>query len=175
MVATRGAERRRCPYHGPSPQRWPFRGDAARGAAGGGARHVRRPTGTEGSTSGGAAGEAPSLSVVPVSDDRIDDAALQFLLQQSLLARAEKEEVQQLEQVEEEVVKYKGRDWFGLSDLKKAAVTLVAHSNALTKRRERKRRAGDGPASSSSDPVNIPVVPETLWVRIVILVVKSST
>ena len=35
---------------------------------------------------------APSLTVVPVSDDRIDDAALQFLLQQSLLARAEEEE-----------------------------------------------------------------------------------
>ena len=33
-----------------------------------------------------------SLAVVPVSDDRIDDAALQFLLHQSLLARAEEEE-----------------------------------------------------------------------------------
>ena len=34
----------------------------------------------------------PSLTVVSVSDDRIDDAALQLLLQQSLLARAEEEE-----------------------------------------------------------------------------------
>ena len=43
-------------------------------------------------TVGYVAAGAPSLTVVPVSDDRIDDAALQFLLQQSLLARAEEEE-----------------------------------------------------------------------------------
>ena len=38
-------------------------------------------------TVGYVAARTPSLAVVPVSDDRIDDAALQFLLQQSLLAR----------------------------------------------------------------------------------------
>ena len=43
-------------------------------------------------TVGYVAAGAPSLTVVPVSDDRIADAALQFLLQQSLLARAEEEE-----------------------------------------------------------------------------------
>ena len=43
-------------------------------------------------TVGYVAAGAPSLTVVPVSNDRIDDAAMQFLLQQSLLARAEEEE-----------------------------------------------------------------------------------
>ena len=43
-------------------------------------------------TVGYVAAGAPSLTVVLVSDDRIDDAALRFLLQQSLLARAEEEE-----------------------------------------------------------------------------------
>ena len=42
----------------------------------------------------------PSLTVVPVSDDRIDDAALQFLLQQSLLASAEEEEEKAREEAE---------------------------------------------------------------------------
>ena len=43
-------------------------------------------------TVGHVAAGAPSLTAVLVSDDRIDDATMQFLLQQSLLARAEEEE-----------------------------------------------------------------------------------
>ena len=73
VVATRGAERRSCPRHGPSPKRWPTIGDAARGAAGGGgARDEPRPTGTQHSTSGDAAGAvACSSGVAGGSNGRV--------------------------------------------------------------------------------------------------------
>ena len=117
--------------------------------------------------------------MVPESDGRIDDAALHFLLQQSLLARAKEEEearevaeVKELEQVVETKMqqlvdvytKYVGRDQSRLSDLEKAAVSRAAHSDALTARRDKKRRGGDGPAAcvpavfhdpgGASDPVH---------------------
>ena len=111
-VATRAAERRSCPHLGSSPQRWSWSGDAARGAAGGGgARDVRRPTGTEHSTSGDAAGAvACSSGAAGGSHGRLRGCRgsfarrgagggarrarrcnSQFLLQQSLLALAAEE------------------------------------------------------------------------------------
>ena len=177
VVATRAAERRSCPRLSPTPQRWSWSGVVARGAAGGGgARRVRRPTGTEHSTSGDAAGSpagsraavgrgshgrlrgcrAPSLVVAPVAaHDELDTASVQYLLQQSLLARVEEEEeakeqeedkrqeeavVTRMQRLETEVTKYAGRDRSQLSDLEKAAVVLVAHSDALRRRRERRRK-----------------------------------
>ena len=84
----------------------------------------------------------------------MDDATVQFLLQQSLLARAQEEEarehvevkrleeavVTRMQRLEAEVMKYAGRDRSRLSDLEKAAVTLVVHSDALKKRREKRRK-----------------------------------
>ena len=91
-----------------------------------------------------------------VSDMLHDDATVQFLLQQSLLARSQEEEEEAREQEEDkrqeeavltrmlrleaEVMKYAGRDRSQHSDLEKAAVTLVAHSDALRRRRERRRK-----------------------------------
>ena len=123
------------------------------------------PPWVEAVTVGYVAAGAPSLSVVLVSDDRIDDATLQFLLHQSLLAHAEEEEkareeaeVMELEEVvaqwmqrlEEEVAE---RHW----PRHAVRVPAVLHD--------------PGGASSSTGSVNTPVVPETLRVRIVILVV----
>ena len=120
-------------------------------------------------TVGYVAAVAPSLPVVLVADLLHDDATVQFLLQQSLLARAqEEEEARELEEVkrmeevvvtkmqrlEAEVRMYAGRDLSQLSDLEKAAVFLVARSDALRRRRERrrkrkKRRKKKTPKSSS--------------------------
>ena len=98
---------------------------------------------------------APSLAVVLVSDLMHGGATVQFLLQQSLLARAqeeeearEQEEVKRLEEavvtkmqrLEAEVMKYAGGDASQLSDLEKAAVILVTRSDALRRRRERRRK-----------------------------------
>ena len=102
-------------------------------------------------TVGYVAAGAPSLTVV--SDDRIDDAALQFLLQQSLLARAEEEEKareeaevkvmeekvdKMMEQLAEKVREVARRDGFrlspNLSDLERRACALVAHSEGLRKK-----------------------------------------
>ena len=70
MVETRGAERCSCPRHGPSPQRWPSSGVAARGAAGGdGARDVRRPSGTDDSTFG------TRLDLLPATPGQQHEAA----------------------------------------------------------------------------------------------------
>ena len=108
-------------------------------------------------TVGYVAAGAPSLAVVLVSDMLHDDATVQFLLQQSLLARSQEEEeareqeedkrqeeavVTRMLRLEAEVMKYAGRDRSQLSDLEKAAVTLVAHSDALRRRRERRRSRG---------------------------------
>ena len=105
------------------------------------------------STVGYVAAGAPSLVVAPVAaHDELDTASVQYLLQQSLLARVEEEEEEAREQeedkrqeeavvtrtqrLEEEVMKHAGRDRSQLSDLEKAAVVLVAHSDALSRRRE---------------------------------------
>ena len=53
-------------------------------------------------TVGYVAAVAPSLAVVLVSDKMHDDAAVQFLLQQSLLARAQEEEAREQEEEGEE-------------------------------------------------------------------------
>ena len=65
-------------------------------------------------TVGYVAAEAPSLVIVGVAaHDGLDQATVQFLLQQSLLARAEEEEdareQAELDQLEEEVTLTKGR------------------------------------------------------------------
>ena len=106
-------------------------------------------------TVGYVAAVAPSLAVVRELDLLHDDATVQFLLQQSMLARAqEEEEARELEEVkrmeeavvtkmqrlEAEVRMYAGQDLSQLSDLKRAAVTLVARSDALRRRRERRRK-----------------------------------
>ena len=105
-------------------------------------------------TVGYVAAVAPSLAVVLVSDMLHDDATVQFLLRQSLLARAEEEEarvqedlkgleeavVTKMQRLEAEVMQYAGRDRSQLSNLEKAAVTLVAHPDAFRRRRERRRK-----------------------------------
>ena len=110
-------------------------------------------------TVGYVAAGAPSLTVVPVSDDRIDDAALQFLLQQSLLARAEEEEEareeaevkvmeekvdKMMEQLAERVREVARRDGFrlslNLSNLERTACTFVAHSEGLRKKKEKRKK-----------------------------------
>ena len=45
-----------------------------------------------------------------------------------------------MQRLEAEVLKYAGRDRSQLSDLERAAVVLVAHSDALRRRRERRRK-----------------------------------
>ena len=70
------------------------------------ARPAPRPEVAGAVTVGYVAPETPSLAVVPVSDGRIDDAALQFFLQQPLLARAEEEEAREeavVKELEEEL------------------------------------------------------------------------
>ena len=71
------------------------------------------PSWVEAVTVGYVAARPPSLTVVPVSDDRIDDATLQFLLQQSLLARAEEEEQAreeaEVKELEDDVALKEGR------------------------------------------------------------------
>ena len=98
---------------------------------------------------------APSLAVVRELDLLHDGATVQFLLQQSLLARAQEEEeareleevkrmeeavVMKMQRLEAEVMRYAGRDRSQLSDLEYAAVTLVARSDALRRRRRKKRK-----------------------------------
>ena len=98
----------------------------------------------------------PGLPRAPVAaHDELDIASVQFLPQQSLLARAKEEEeareqeedkrreeavVTRMQRLEAEVIKYAERDRSQLSDLEKAAVTLVAHSDALRRTRERRRK-----------------------------------
>ena len=98
-------------------------------------------------TVGYVAAVAPSLAVVRELDLLHDDATVQFLLQQSLLTRVqeEEEEARELEEVkrmeeavvtkmqrlEAEVRMCAGQDLSQLSDLERAAVFLVAHSDAL--------------------------------------------
>ena len=144
------------------------------GSGGGGPRVERRPW-TEATSSGlrpaplpevagpqaavtvgYVAAVAPSLAVVRELDLLHDDAIVQFLLQQSLLARAQEEEEEEARELEEvkrmeeavtkmqrleaEVMLYAGRDRSQLSDLEYAAVTLVALSDALRRRRERRKK-----------------------------------
>ena len=106
-------------------------------------------------TVGYVAAVAPSLAVVRELDLLHGDATVQFLLQQSLLARAQEEEeareLEEVERVEEAVVtkmqrleaevrRYAGQDLSQLSDLERAAVTFVARSDALRRRRRERRR-----------------------------------
>ena len=103
------------------------------------------PPWVEAVTVGHVAAGAPSLVVAPVAaHDELDTASVQYLLQQSLLARVEEEEeeamVTRMQRLEAEVMKYAGRDRSQLSDLEKAAVVLVAHSDAVRRRRERRRK-----------------------------------
>ena len=97
---------------------------------------------------------------LPVSDDKIDAAALQFLLQESLLARAEEEEEKAREEAEvkeleekvarvmqwlaEKVKEVARRDNFhlspNLSELERTAFALVGHSEALRKKENWKKK-----------------------------------
>ena len=103
------------------------------------------PPWVEAVTVGYVAAGAASPVVAPVAHDELDTASVQYLLQQSLLARVEEEEeareqeedkrqeeavVTRMQRLEAEVMKYAGRDRSQLSDLEKAAVVLVAHSDA---------------------------------------------
>ena len=109
----------------------------------------------EAATVGYVAAGAPSLTVMPVADDGIDDATAKFLLSQTLLAiRQEDEEAREREEVEEmeekvakrllrlaEVVEqFRGRDWSQLSDLERITCAIVAHSAALKKKKEKRKR-----------------------------------
>ena len=87
-------------------------------------------------TVGFVAAGAPSLTVVPVSDDRIDDAALQFLLQQSLLARAEEEEekareVAVVKELEEDLVLREQRLLRQVDELRGAGTEAQAECSRL--------------------------------------------
>ena len=72
---------------------------------------------------------APSLTVVPVSDDRIDDAALQFLLQQSLLERAEEEA--EVKVLEDDLVLRKQRLFRLVDELRGAGLETQAECSRL--------------------------------------------
>ena len=110
-------------------------------------------------TVGYVAAGAPSLAEVPVSDMMHDDATVQFLLQQSLLARAQEEEEAREEaevkvmeekvdkimvQLAERVREVARRDGFhlslNLSNLERTACTFVAHSEALRKKKEKRKK-----------------------------------
>ena len=114
--------------------------------------------------------------MVLVSDMLHDDATVQFLLQYSLLARSQEEEAREQEEdkrqeeavvtrmlrLEAEVMKYAGRDRSQLSDLEKAAVTLVAHIRCPQKEEgeeEEEEEAEEEKTSScsSSSVVDVPV------------------
>ena len=120
------------------------------------------PPWVEAVTVGYGAARPPSLTVVPVSDDRIDDAALQFFLQQSLLARAEEEEQAreeaEVKELEDHVAPKEGRllvvlerdrteavritrdTWTSLSTVEQAAVHLFLAKKKVKKRKEKRKR-----------------------------------
>ena len=112
-------------------------------------------------TVGFVAAGAPSLAVVLVSDDRIDDAALQVLLQQFLLARAEEEEkareVAVVKELEEDLVLREQRLLRQVDELRGAGTEAQAEcsrpelaairwcmvkAKILKRRRRGKRRRG---------------------------------
>ena len=93
----------------------------------------------------------PRLTPVVVQQDAAhDDKTVAWLLERSLAERQRRElvEVRRLEEVvvtrmqrlEAEVMQYAGRDRSRVSDLEKAAVTLVVHSDALNERRKRRMK-----------------------------------
>ena len=120
------------------------------------------PPWVEAVTVGYVAAAPPSLVVSLVAEhDNVDQATVQFLLQQSLLAHAEEEEkareeaeVKELEkkvdrtmeQLAEKVREVARRDGFrlslDLSDLERTACAFVAHSEVSGRRRRRGRRGG---------------------------------
>ena len=89
------------------------------------------PPWVEAVTAGYVSAFSPSLVVAPVAaHDELDTASVQYLLQQSLLARVEEEEEAReqeedkrqeeavdtrMQRLEAEVLKYAGRDWTGPS------------------------------------------------------------
>ena len=118
-------------------------------------------------TVGYVAAEAPSLVVAPVAEhDGLDDATIQYLLQQSLLARAEEEmvakEQAELEQLvgdlavkERQLLAELRRDrdgvtletWSSLSRVERTAVVWFVAKEKVTKWKEKKgkeRRGGEG-------------------------------
>ena len=118
-------------------------------------------------TVGYVAAEAPSLVVAPVAEhDGLDDATIQYVLQQSLLARAEEEmvakEQAELEQLvgdlavkEHQLLAELRRDrdgvtletWSSLSRVERTAVVWFVAKEKVTKWKEKKgkeRRGGEG-------------------------------
>ena len=113
-------------------------------------------------TVGYVAAVAPSLAVVLVSDMMHDDATVQFLLQQSLLARAqEEEEARELEEVKEleddvalkdgrllvvlerdrtEAVRITRDSWTSLSSVEQAAVHWFLAKEKMKKRKEKRKK-----------------------------------
>ena len=113
-------------------------------------------------TVGCVAAEAPSLVVPPVAEhDGLDDATIQYLLQQSLLARAEEEMVAK-EQAELELLVKEGqllaelrrdRDdavrvtretWSSLSCVERTAVVWFVAKEKVTKWKEKKEKERGG-------------------------------
>ena len=118
------------------------------------------PPWVEAVTVGYVAAAPPSLVVSLVAEhDNVDQATVQFLLQQSLLAHAEEEEKareeaevkeleekvdRMMEQLAEKVREVARRDGFRLSPnlsvLERTACALVGHSEILRKKEKRKKR-----------------------------------
>ena len=119
-----------------------------------------RPPWVEAVTVGYVAAAPPSLVVSLVAEhDNVDQATVQFLLQQSLLAHAEEEEKareeaevkelekkvdRMMEQLAEKVREVARRDGFrlslNLSDLDRTACAFVAHSEGLRKKKEKRKK-----------------------------------
>ena len=178
MVATRATERRSCPRHhsagpgvvsrreeqqeeveqdtydGPRAQNTPPPGTRP------GVLQDPGPPWVEAVTVGYVAAGAPSLVVSLLAEhDNVDQATVQFLLQQSLLAHAEEEEKareeaevkelekkvdRMMEQLAEKVREVARRDGFrlslNLSDLERTACAFVAHSEGLRKKKEKRKK-----------------------------------
>ena len=118
------------------------------------------PPWVEAVTVGYVAAAPPSLVVSLVAEhDNVDQATVQFLLQQSLLAHAEEEEKareeaevkeleekvdRMMEQLAEKVREVASRDGFrlslNLSDFERTACALVAHSEGLRKKKEKRKK-----------------------------------
>ena len=112
-------------------------------------------------TVGYVAAVAPSLAVVLVSDMTHDDATVQFLLQQSLQARAEEEEQAreeaEVKELEDDVALKEGRllvlerdrthavritrdTWTSLSSVEQAAVHWFLAKEKVKKRKEKRKK-----------------------------------
>ena len=127
-------------------------------------------------TVGYVAAGAPSLTVVLVSDDRIDDAALQFLLQQSLLARAEEEEKAreeaEVKELEDDLVLREQRLFRLVEQLHGAGLEIQAECSWLElaavrwymvkakilKRKEKRKKGSCSPALHDVSRFSLPLV-----------------